>query len=108
MGEILPHSHCAINVAACGLADESIATMREENSTFLNNLPPLQKYAAVDPEDPQWNVKMVDPGKIIRDNLISNYPLAFAVEGDKNRCANIGPFPMYVEQGAKPVNKTFC
>ena len=30
----------------------------------------MGEYAALDPEDPQWNIQMVDAGKITRDNLI--------------------------------------
>ena len=56
-----------------GMGQEPVV-LREENASFLADLPAMRSYAPVDPTDKMWNSKMVLAGKKIRDDLLEDYP----------------------------------
>ena len=82
--------------------------LREENALFLQNLPAMRTYSPVDPKDTDWNTKMLQKGRQIRDDLLSDYPLAFKQEGDTQTHADVEPVKISVDEGARPVNRTWC
>ena len=82
--------------------------LREENASFLATLPALRTYEPVDPDDPKWNSKMVAAGKPIRDDLLQDYPLGFKRPGETDTFADVKPAQITVDEGARPINPTYC
>ena len=79
-----------------GMGPEPVM-LREENTSFLANLPPWRSYSPVDPSDKMWNSKMVEAGKEIRDDLLDDYQLALKRLGDVDTFADVEPAMINVD-----------
>ena len=81
--------------------------LSEENIFFLKSPPPLNEYPFVSNTDPQWFDHVSEQGQLIKNDLISTYPLAFT---DKNcnevSYAAVIANKIIVNPGARPINRT--
>ena len=47
------------------------------NQEFLKHIPPEPKFEDINPSDKDWFIKVTSQGELIKQTLITHFPLAF-------------------------------
>ena len=104
---IAPNSSIHQNNQQILRVDNEPKDLTMENKVVLKSPPPLEVFPLIPNDDPNWFTRVSEQGQLIKNQLLSAYPLAFTYK-DSNEVsfAAVAPIKINVNLGVRPVNHT--